>query len=110
MSEIVIDPKRSGVKASRIPWTVPPMFLVPGLGGRWHGPPGAFISTVAGKEDHWTLCCPGCGELGSPKDGAKWTVTAGSWIDVTTMTLVPSIAKSCCGWHGYLRNGVFESY
>jgi hypothetical protein len=99
-----IDPKRTGVKATMIPWTEPPMELV---NDRWHGPLGAFIQS--GAPEHWTLCCPGCGELGSPRDGAVWSVTSGSWDDVSTLTLSPSIAKNCCGWHGFLRHGVFES-
>lgn len=98
------DPQRTGVKATLISWGEPPMYLEE---DRWHGPIGAFITTD--NPDHWLLCCPGCGELGSPKDGAKWTIASGSWEDVSTLTLTPSIAKSCCGWHGYLKNGVFES-
>lgn len=99
-----VDPKRTGVKASLIPWKEPPMDLVD---GQWVGPPGAFI--LGTTIEHWNLCCPGCGKLGGPKEGAKWSITSGSFDDVTTLTLSPSIAKSCCGWHGYLKNGVFES-
>jgi hypothetical protein len=99
-----IDPKRTGVKATMIPWTEPPMYLE---NGRWHGPPGAFIERVT--HDPWRLCCPGCGELGSPSEGSNWTVAGGSWEDVSTLTLSPWITKSCCGWHGFLRHGVFES-
>jgi hypothetical protein len=101
-----IDPKRTGVKASVIPWAEPPMEL---KDHRWHGPPGAFIQGAELGPNSWCLCCPGCGELGSPREGAKWTATSGSFEDVTTLTLSPSIQKSCCGWHGYLRGGVFES-
>lgn len=91
------------IAASMIPWEEPPMELV---NDKWYGPRGAFIqgTTLA----HWNLCCPGCGALGGPKDGAVWTITSGSFDDVTTLSLNPSIAKSCCGWHGYLRNGHFE--
>jgi hypothetical protein len=97
------DKQRTGIKASMIPWNEPPLYIDKGL---WFGPPGAFIENT--NPDNWRLCCPGCGQVGSPRDGAKWTVESGSWADVTTLTLFPSIAKSCCGWHGYLKNGVFE--
>ncbi len=94
---------QANVKATMMPWTEPPMQLV---NDRWHGPPGAFI--LGTTPEHWTLCCPGCGELGSPRDGATWSVAGGRWDDVSTLSLSPSILKGCCGWHGYLRNGVFE--
>lgn len=129
------DQKRTGVKASKIGWTEPPCELI---NGRWYGPPGAFVLLeVAGevtlpklkcsdvepddtsidhaaeaekrKTIHYVLACPGCGQMGSPREGQKWIVTDGSIADVTTMTLSPSIAKSCCGWHGHLKNGVFVS-
>ncbi len=102
------DPKRTGVKASLIPVEFPPVYF--DEQNRMCGPPGAFLArSPANSPDHWILCCPGCGEAGSPKDGAKWTATQGNFDDVTTLTLSPSVAMGCCGWHGYLRNGVFES-
>ena len=52
--------------------------------------------------------CPDCGQVGSPRDGQHWQIVGGSFADVTALTLSPSIAKNCCGWHGCLRNGVFE--
>lgn len=101
------DPKRTGVKATMISWSEqPPMHLDH---SRWHGPHGAFVECDPLDGSNWLLCCPGCGEMGSPRNGARWTIEAGSFDDVSTLTLSPSIAKSCCGWHGYLRNGVFES-
>ena len=101
-----VDPKRTGVKASLVPYGEPNTYYV---NDRLHGPPGAFLDSVGIGVNNWILCCPGCGEAGSPRDGASWQATHGSFSDVTTLTLVPSIAKSCCGWHGYLNNGVFES-
>lgn len=104
---VEVDPKRTGVNATSIKFSQPPMEAPE---GRWYGPPGAMIPIQ--DDDHGLghlICCPGCGSLGSPKDGAKWSVVSGSLQDVTTLTLQPSIARSCCGWHGYLRNGVFES-
>lgn len=92
------------VKATLIPFTEPPMHY---KNGQLHGPPGAFLSREGLDENHWVLCCPGCGEAGSPRDGARWRIVSGSFDDVGTLTLEPSILKNCCGWHGYLRYGVF---
>ncbi len=71
------------------------------------------------------FACPGCGQWGSigcgkPKPtsgiggqvfkGPSWEIVAGALADVTALTLSPSIhCIGCCGWHGFLRNGVFES-
>lgn len=106
------DPKHSGVKATLQKLATPP-FELREFGpdcDRWFGPLGAFahLSIVDGKMQ-WSLCCPGCGQLGGPKAGVNWTVIKGSLEDVSTLTIRPSIAKSCCGWHGYLTDGVFNS-
>lgn len=69
------------------------------------------------NKDHLLFSCPGCGRPGAiradhPKSGdpPSWDVTGGTLDDVTTLTLAPSIhCVGCCGWHGFLRNGVFES-
>jgi hypothetical protein len=100
-----IDKMRSGVKATMIPWTEPPLYLE---NSKWHGPPGAFLTREGTGPSSWLLCCPGCGEAGSPRTGAVWTATKGSFDDVSGLTLRPSIQKNCCGWHGYLNSGVFE--
>jgi hypothetical protein len=102
------DPKRTGVKARGGPWTEPPMELID---GRWYGPPGYMIPTedINHVFAGFVIACPGCGQLGTARAGAKWDVVGGSREDVTTLSLSPSILKNCCGWHGYLRNGVFES-
>lgn len=71
------------------------------------------------------FACPGCAGWGSiacgkpkPTDGINdqvvkgptWEIVSGSLDDPETLTLSPSIhCVGCCGWHGYLRNGVFES-
>jgi hypothetical protein len=99
----LIDPQRSNVKAMLI--DISGAFYVD---NRLHGPYGAFIDRTEMDGSHWILCCPGCGEAGSPRDGAKWTIMTGSFDDVTTLTLRPSIQKHCCGWHGYLTKGVFD--
>ena len=106
MGKPAIDVKRTDVKASLVPCTKPNTFYVE---HRLHGPYGAFLDMVGMNGSRWILCCPGCGEAGSPNTGAKWTIVAGSFSNVSELTLSPSIANSCCGWHGYLKNGVFES-
>jgi hypothetical protein len=97
----------AGIKAVKVEWASPPLECI---NGRWRGPPGAMTP----RQDvdsglHYVIACPGCGEIGTARDGAKWQVVSGNMDDVTTLTLTPSILKSCCGWHGYLRNGVFEA-
>ena len=102
------DPKRTGVKAVQIDWTEPSIEMI---NDRWHAPPGSMI-LLEGSDKAFAgflIACPNCGQMGSARDGASWQVTGGSKDDVTTLTLSPSILKHCCGWHGYLRNGVFES-
>ena len=65
----------------------------------------------------YILTCPGCGQqsglyLHPPDPGTpRWTVTAGDPARTEGLTLSPSIhhttAQGGCGWHGYLRDGVF---
>lgn len=94
------------IKASLIDWEEPPMELV---NSRWFGPRGAFLNQVdLGPPNNWRLCCPACGQLGSPKQGTKWTIEAGSFEDIAHLTLRPSIQKECCNWHGYLTDGKFK--
>ncbi|MCC7424806.1 MAG: hypothetical protein IT428_31430 [Planctomycetaceae bacterium] len=101
------DVKRTGVQAESIKMSDSRCEFVDGL---WYGPPGGMIRVQGDKSGTGhIIACPGCGQFGSGREGARWTVAGGSLDDVTTLTLNPSIAKSCCGWHGYLRNGVFES-
>jgi Family of unknown function (DUF6527) len=74
-----------------------------------YGPPGAFTSIAVmepTKRVRFTICCPGCGKRVGVRD--TWAVLAGSIEDVTTLTLDPSLKFACCGWHGYLKNGVFS--
>lgn len=102
------DPKRT-VKATR-------------TGEAWpdgeHALPGmCYIDSGATYKDHLLFACPGCGRMGAirathPKDvnGPSWDITAGSLLEPEALTLSPSInCVGCCGWHGYLKNGVFES-
>jgi hypothetical protein len=81
-----------------------------------YGTPGEACRYPA-MPDHLVHACPGCGRMGAikadhpkPSPSPSWDIVAGSLDDVTTLTLSPSIhCKGCCGWHGYLKNGVFES-
>lgn len=102
------DPKRT-VKATRTDEAWPE-------GG--HAEPGAvYIDRDETYKDHLLFACPGCGRMGSirathPKDanGPSWDITAGKLADPETLTLHPSInCVGCCGWHGWLRGGVFQS-
>lgn len=101
-----VDPKRTGVKAFNLhseDWEF--------INDKWRGPPGGMTRIDGDDEGHagHSIACPGCGIIGAACPGAKWTTDWGVPNDVTTLTMNPSLAKSCCGWHGYLRNGVFES-
>lgn len=57
--------------------------------------------------DHLGLvwCCPECGALTSTANGHKHV------FDPKTHSLQPSIVHNIklggCGWHGWLRNGIF---
>lgn len=62
-----IDPKRTGVKASRIPVVFPPVYY--NEKNRLCGPLGAFLEFEGIGPDSWVMCCPGCGEAGSPREG-----------------------------------------
>lgn len=84
--------------------------------GEWmdYGEPGRAEARLAGR---LVFNCPGCGRGGSisigdqkPPETPSWQITAGSVADLTSITLAPSIrCVGCCGWHGYLTNGVFAS-
>lgn len=61
------------------------------------------------------IACPGCGDVSGmavnhpkPAESPSWDIVAGDVNDPTTLSLHPSInCTGCCGWHGYLTNGVF---
>lgn len=66
--------------------------------------------------DRLMFTCPGCGQWGGvratepPKRQNAWVIVAGNLDDASTLTLQPSIhCVGCCGWHGYLTDGVFRS-
>lgn len=94
-----------GIIASYIPMEHPPLTWVD---NKLHGPPGAFIWLVDVGPSNWILACPGCGKVSSPKNGAKWTVEAGSFENIQDLTLRPSLVMNCCGWHGWLTRGLFH--
>jgi hypothetical protein len=49
------------------------------------------------------------GPAEKPKTGPSWAIT-GNVSEIETVTLSPSInCIGCCGWHGYLTRGVFNS-
>lgn len=62
------------------------------------------------------IACPGCGKFGSmsvdvikPTQSPSWQIVKGVKEDVTSLSLIPSInCTGCCGWHGYLTDGVFK--
>lgn len=103
---VVVDPKRTGVKARKIDEFV------------FDAEPGWMMPTTMGDEGKttgFTIACPGCGVWGAMSfvayDGFTnpWRVTGGSVEDVTTLSVMNSLLMHCCGWHGFLKNGIFES-
>lgn len=103
-----VDPKRT------CPAVYQPVFDADG--GAPNGtdfPPGTCQRV---QPNRLMFTCPGCGQWGgvqafpSPKKPEGWEIVSGTLDDPTTLTLSPSIhCISCCGWHGYLRGGVFTS-
>lgn len=97
------DPKRTGVKAVLLPEFA------------FHADPGSCQWN--GDEGRLYFACPGCAQWGSvrtghpkPEPSPSWDIVSGEPAKPESLTLSPSInCVGCCGWHGYLRNGVFES-
>lgn len=107
MSNPAIDPKRT-VKATKLD-DYPDDVVAPGA---------CFHPTGEGwGPNTFLFSCPGCQQFGGiqcaspkPEKSPSWDIVSGSLDDPTTLTLAPSIhCVGCCGWHGFLRNGVFES-
>lgn len=69
-----------------------------------------------GAVEELAIACPGCGRRSLlplvKGQHCRWTVTAGDVRNLASLTLSPSIFHRVedggCGWHGYLRSGVFE--
>ena len=79
--------------------------------------PGDFSYTLNSAEETAGMCilCPGCGNESylqfvntttTVELGSKWT-----WDNNREQpTLTPSVySAGCCGWHGYLKSGKWES-
>lgn len=74
-------------------------------------------STCRHTYDRLAFSCPGCGRWGSirvgspkPEESPSWAILEGSVDDPATLSLSPSInCVGCCGWHGYLTQGVYKS-
>lgn len=100
---IVKDPKRTGVKAVLINEF------------DFDAPLGSC--QYKKEENKLYFVCSGCGQWGGvicghlkPMQKPSWDIISGVPEDPTTLTLSPSInCIGCCGWHGYLKNGIFES-
>ena len=97
-----VDPKRSGVRAVLREF-------------RLDADPGDCIYHP--EESRLTFACPGCAQWGGvrcghpkPAEKPSWDIVSGRPEEPDTLTLAPSIhCQGCCGWHGYLKDGVFES-
>ena len=107
-SALPVDVKRS-VKATLLSEyaddvTAPGACYAPS-GPGWEGVPMLLFS------------CPGCQQFGGirvgnpkPEKAPSWKIEKGTREDPTTLTLTPSInCVGCCGWHGFLTDGVFQS-
>lgn len=101
--KLPVDPKRTGVKAVLIE-----EFVFDAEPGQCQWKP---------DEPKLYFACPGCGAWGGvrighpkPEKSPSWDIVSGMPEDPSALTLAPSInCIGCCGWHGYLKNGVFES-
>jgi len=101
---VPVDPKRTGVKAVAVPAEAgePKWFRLPGE------------CEPATMPSHFRFACPGCGDNAAirctnPKEASSWLIEAGTLDKPETLTLHPSIhCKGCCGWHGWLKDGVFN--
>lgn len=66
------------------------------------------VDKIAFGPDFWLLACPGCGRISAMRVGNPKPQKSPSWKLKDGKTLTPSInCTGCCGWHGYLTNGVF---
>jgi hypothetical protein len=83
-----------------------------------NGPPGGFtfLASSTGREDACLLhkCPCGCGRIAGLTIGTgEKPSNSPSWLwdgDREKPTLSPSVyAKYDCGWHGYLKAGIWES-
>ena len=75
-----------------------------------------MVDEPGGATTAYGFGCPGCGStcilhLGTGPENHTWQVTAGDASKPEGVTLSPSILHTPqhggCGWHGYLKGGVF---
>lgn len=101
---IQCDPKRTNVKMVLLDsWPEDDENIEPGF-------------CISKYDNHLSFACPGCGRFGSilygdpkPVISQSWKIESGS-IEALNLTLSPSInCVGCCGWHGFLKNGIFVS-
>ena len=102
MDRPIVDAKRTNLPAKAVQFESDPV-------GDYHEP-GSY--EIAGTS-HVLLACPGCGYVTGMRIGfERKPERSPSWLatleDDDTLTLEPSInCVSCCGWHGYLKRGLF---
>ena len=100
--KLAVDAKRTNLKAT-------PTVFDSDEGFPEFAEPGSFEI----RKGMVMMACPGCGRLsgmtaGYPKPGRSpsWEISG----PPEAPTFSPSInCVGCCGWHGYLQNGVFNS-
>lgn len=102
MNRPEVDPKRTGLRAKRTVFDL--------VAGNYpdYASPGEYEL----HDGLLLLACPGCGHVSGMRVGDPKPPRSPSWLlngDPNAPTCSPSInCVGCCGWHGYLRNGVFE--
>lgn len=93
-----------------------PARLVPDIEADGAQPGDVEALAIDGPVWGYGFACPGCGSrsflaLSTENPEPRWSVTAGDAAHPSTVTLSPSIfhavERGGCGWHGYLRGGVF---
>lgn len=96
-----VDNTRTGLKAT------PTVFELEDDLFPDYGVPGSFEM----RDGHMMLACPGCGRVSGMRVGSPKPADSPSWELFGTPeepTLNPSVnCVGCCGWHGWLKSGVF---
>lgn len=78
------------------------------------GTPGAvYFDVMQHPVAMWFICPCGCGNrarIAVAKDTKPATSPSWKWNgSLNDPTLEPSVRQLVCGWHGYLRDGYWES-
>lgn len=108
----VVDPKRRA-KLVELPTEA---FFALFKSGELNGGECVVQLALSGEARSYLFACPGCRRPGTVSFGvvSGWRVESGDALHPEGVTLSPSILHDDsahggqCGWHGYLRNGVFE--